>query len=52
MPYLKDYWLTGSGRGTFEVIYPLYQTTAVQGTVTRREPVFSALSEAFIVGLL
>lgn len=51
--YIAAYWLTGSGRGTFEVVYPLYQSTSVRGTVTHAENiVFQLLCEAgLFIGL-
>ena len=52
--YLQDYWFAGSGRGTFEVVYPIYQAESIQGTVTHAENiVFQLLGETgLFVGLL
>jgi len=35
--WLTDYGTVGSGRGTFEYVYPQFQTSAVEGTVTHAE---------------
>jgi tetratricopeptide (TPR) repeat protein len=35
--YLSDYWLTGSGRGTFAAVFTQYQPLGYAGTVTHAE---------------
>ena len=45
--YLKDFWVTGSGRGSFEVVYPIYQLEGINGTVTHAENIlFQTIGEA------
>ena len=35
--YVGDFWATGSGRGTFRVVFPTYQLTPLSGTVGHPE---------------
>ena len=35
--WLEQYGLTGSGRGTFQYVYPQFQEESLQGTVTHAE---------------
>jgi tetratricopeptide (TPR) repeat protein len=37
--YIADFWATGSGRGTFGLVYPQYQSILIRGTVTHPENV-------------
>ncbi len=39
LPYIQDFWLTGSGRGTFSAVYPHYQELLLSGTVSHPENV-------------
>jgi len=49
--YLGDYWLTGSGRGTFATTFPLYQPIGFSGTVSHAENiVFHLAAEWGVVG--
>lgn len=33
LPMIKDFWITGSGAGTFEAVFPAYQSSWVPGVV-------------------
>ena len=44
--YLEAFWLFGSGRGSFELVYPVYQAQPIYGTVTHAENiVFQHIAE-------
>jgi hypothetical protein len=48
--YLEDFWAFGSGRGSFETVFPLYQISQVRGTFSHAENiVFQFLSETGVV---
>ena len=38
--YVSDFWATGSGRGTFEFVFPRYRHVALAGTMTHPENIF------------
>lgn len=37
LPYAQDFWLTGSGRGSFHTVFPLYQAIKVSNSVSHPE---------------
>ncbi|MBU1431690.1 O-antigen ligase family protein, partial [Myxococcota bacterium] len=41
--YARRYWLVGSGRGTFEYVYPQFQSSLFSGTVTHPENILLQL---------
>lgn len=54
--YAADFWATGSGRDTFEYVYPRYQTLAVRNTISHPENIVLQLAcegglVAVIVGI-
>ena len=56
LDYAADFWATGSGRDTFEYVYPRYQTIAVRNTISHPENIVLQLAceggaVAVIVGI-
>ncbi|MEZ4474669.1 MAG: O-antigen ligase family protein [bacterium] len=53
LPYARSVWLTGSGRDTFALVYPTWQTTLVAGTISHPENHLLQLAcEAGLPGLV
>lgn len=53
VPYAQAFWLTGSGRETFALVYPAWQTTFVAGTISHPENhVLQLACEAGLPGLV
>lgn len=50
--HARDYWLTGSGRDTFQYVYPRYQTITVRNTISHPENIVLQLAcEGGVVAL-
>ena len=48
--YVTDFWAFGSGRGSFETVFPVYQVNQVRGTFSHAENiVFQLLVECGVV---
>ncbi|MFN3200089.1 MAG: tetratricopeptide repeat protein [Bradymonadia bacterium] len=53
LPYVGDFWLTGSGRGSFHMVFPLYQDLKVSGSVSHPENILlQHAAEWGVLGLI